>query len=89
MLVWRCFIDLCGTRTYHAAGPHPISYAEIEAYARLHRLPLETRHIRLIRVLDRVWLEYANSKAAGKTTPDAAAKRDQGLNPQIFDALFS
>lgn len=55
-LFWRWFVDLHRSRTYHAAGPHPIAYAEIEAYGRLHGWPLERRHVELIRALDAAWL---------------------------------
>lgn len=36
----QCFGDLSSSRTFGGMGsPNPISYAEIETYARLHRVP--------------------------------------------------
>jgi len=85
-LLWKWFADLSATRTYHAAGPHPISYAEIEAYARLMRWPLEPRHVELIRALDRVWLEYAHP---ARSIPAASYPRNAPeITEEAFDAVF-
>jgi len=56
-LLFRWFVDLHQSRTYHAAGPNPISYAEILAYAQLARWPIEPRHVGILRALDRTYLE--------------------------------
>lgn len=89
-LLWGFYVDLAGTRTYHNAGPNPISYAEIEAWRRAHRWPLEPYHIDIIRALDAVWLEhaYASMKArrdGGKVIP---RRSGQAVNPDAFDAVF-
>ena len=86
-IYWRWFSDLCRTRT---AGfrANPISYAEIEAYARLYRWPMEPRHVSIILALDAVWLEHARQalpQAAGK--PDPATSPT--ISPEAFDAVFS
>lgn len=77
--LWRAFGDLCGTRTWHASGPNPIAFAEIEAWARLGRWPLEPRHVAAIRALDAAWLDQARKPPGG--APRAA------LTTELFDAL--
>jgi hypothetical protein len=84
-LAWEWFVGLCSTRTYHAYGPNPISIAEIEAYARLHRLPLQSRHVDLLLAMDRVWLEAVQRKWSGK---QVATSSDQPINAAAFDAVF-
>jgi len=83
---WKIFADLSATRTYHAAGANPISHAEIEAYARLHRWPLEPRHVAIIRALDDAWLDYARQSIGGQQQPRRSS--GQAINPAAFDAVF-
>lgn len=87
-LVWRWFLDLCRTRTSHGYGPNPLAYAEIEAYARLYRWPMEPRHVDMILALDRVWIEQARIRAdnADGANPRGPA---QPLTPDAFDAVFA
>ena len=67
-LLWRWFADLNKSRTYHMAGPNPISYAEILAYATLMRWPIEPRHVIILLAMDAVILEHSRAKRA--PTPD-------------------
>lgn len=76
---WRAFLDLSATRGVGFDGPAPITFAEIEAYARLMRLPLEPRHIAIIRAIDRAWID----KAARTERPSAPA-----LSAAAFDSVF-
>jgi hypothetical protein len=89
-LAWRWFNDLCRTRTSNGYGPNPISFAEIEAYARLYRWPLEPRHVELILDMDRTWLEWARTAGSpsggGKAPPRSSG---QPMTPAAFDAVFS
>lgn len=85
-LAWRWFNDVCRTRTSNGYGPNPLSYAEIEAYARLHRWPLEPRHVDLILAMDRVWMEHARSTAGA--APGAASRPGVEMTPDAFDAVF-
>jgi len=88
VVLWNLFHEIGASRTYHAAGPHPISFAEIEAYARLHHWPLQPRHVAIIRALDDAWLEQAY---AAMGAPNAGTPRrfpDQAINPAAFDAVF-
>lgn len=89
-VAWQWFCDLHATRTYHFAGPNPISYQEIEAYARLQRWPLEPRHVALIRALDAVYLDHANKRAA--PLPDGVKAlppvSKTPISAGVVDAMF-
>lgn len=65
VLIWRWFIDLHGRRT----GTDPIAYTEIEAYCRLHRWPLEPRHIALVLALDAEFLRFLNTRQPHPRNP--------------------
>lgn len=83
-LAFSWFADLAATRTYHAASPNPISYAEIEAYGRLKRWAFEPRHAELIRALDDAWLKHAAQSAGAH--PHTPGKTE--MTPDLFDAVF-
>lgn len=85
-LVWQWFLELSATRTYNGAGPNPLSFAEIEAWARLHRWPLRPHHIRLLRALDAAWCDCAY--AAAKNPKAAKEKPSGALSAGAFDAFF-
>lgn len=82
-LVWSWFVDLHATRTRGMTGPNPISFQEIEAYARLHRWPMEPRHVDLIRAFDMEWLKQ--QQPADGVAPKAPP---QSISPAAFDAVF-
>ena len=89
-LLWQWFTDLSRARSYNAAGPNPITYAEIEAYARLHRWPLRPDHVAALRQLDDAYLEHAYTKRQGapegvKTLPPLS---EHPMTGAMFDALF-
>ncbi|MGA1804446.1 phage tail assembly chaperone [Rhizobium sp. HT1-10] len=89
-LVWRWFTDLHNARTYHAHGPNPISYQEIQAYAAATRWLLEPRHVEIIRAMDRAYLDHSylarQRDAPGvKTLPPISS---QVMNVGMFDAIF-
>lgn len=88
-LIWDIFARLCATRTYHAAGPNPISYAEIEAFCRIERLPLAPHHAALVRALDEAWVAHALARIGNvSTTVDRSPAVSQPINPAAFDAVF-
>lgn len=91
-LVWEWFGDLSGTRTFHQAGPNPISYAEIGAYSRLGRLDLQPHHVELIRALDRAWLEHAYRQREGRTAPEGVKVlprvSNQKLSAELLDGVI-
>ncbi|ALK09508.1 phage tail assembly chaperone [Blastochloris viridis] len=86
VIVWRAFLDLAARRSYHMSGPNPISMAEIEAYARLHRLPLQPHHVALICAIDDAWLKHVRDD--GGTPDEKRRQSSQPMTPAIFDALF-
>lgn len=93
VLFWNLFMEISASRTYHAAGPNPVSFAEIEAYARLHRWPLRPHHVAIIRALDDAWLEHAYRKQeGGEADRKSFDGRRAALAPQLtagsFDAVF-
>lgn len=85
--LWNVFGQLSGQRTWHAHGPNPISFADLEAFCRLMRLPLEPAHIRIILAMDRVWLEHGLAKLrTGKDAPRQVSKAP--MTVALFDALW-
>lgn len=86
-LLWRAFIDLDGTRSMHAAGPNPISYAEIEAWARINRYPLASHHVRVIKAMDAVLIEHVNRKAGTGGEGGIEGRSAHALSPKLFDAV--
>lgn len=81
VIFWQAFAALSEARSIGAAGPEPIRLADLEAWARWHRVPFRPEHVAVIRALDAVWMEHARA-AAGKGGGAAAA-----LTPEGFDAL--
>lgn len=59
MPLWNAFQRLNATRSYHMAGPNPISFAEIEAFTRLIRQPLEPWQVAILLDMDAAWLGHA------------------------------
>jgi hypothetical protein len=89
-LLWSWFVELAASRTYHMAGPHAISYAEIDAWARLRGIPLQRHHIDTLRALDDVWLEhaYADKRAARSGVKTLPRRSDRAMTAGLFDAMF-
>lgn len=88
VLLWNLFMEISTTRTWHAAGPHPIANAEIEAWCRLHRWPLQPHHITIIRALDDAWIEHVYGRRAGAATVGASGAQAKPLTSTMFDAAF-
>ncbi|TFF27510.1 hypothetical protein E3C22_03370 [Jiella endophytica] len=89
-LLWSWFVDLHQARRYSMAGPDPISYAEIEAYARMNRLPLEPRHVAVLRKMEDAWMARARRQQSDGQQPGAAPRTSsQPLSPAMFDAVFA
>ncbi len=87
-LVWGWFNDLCRTRTSNGFGPNPISFSEIEAYARLYRWPLEPRHVDTIMAMDRVWMDHARRNQGEGARPLISSGPAMEMTPDAFDAVF-
>lgn len=58
-VIVAAFAALSAARTGSSAGPNPIAYADIAAWASLHRMPLEPSHVRCIAAMDQIWLRRA------------------------------
>lgn len=89
-LLWRWFLDLHRARSFHAAGPNPISHSEILAYAQLMRWPIEPRHVAIIIAMDATYLECrmkpsAEAPEGVKTLPPVSTAPISG---GMFDAMF-
>lgn len=80
--LWNAFNALSAARTWHASGPNPISYPEIEAYARLMRWPFEPHHVAALRAMDAEWIAHVQRRTTGKPQPGGQ------LSPAVFDAVF-
>jgi hypothetical protein len=89
-LLWRWFTDLSRARTYGQAGPNPISHADIVSYGHIMRLPIEPRHVAILRAMDETYLEHAYSKK--DETPEGVKKLPPRSAHEIttgaFDAMF-
>ena len=55
--VLPAFLHLSGRRPFEQGQPLPIQDTEIEAYARLRRIPLTPHDVDLITTLDGAWLK--------------------------------
>ena len=85
-LLWVWFTDLSNARTFHSAGPNPISFTDIEAYARLHRIQMESRHVDAIRSMDSAFIDhFFSSTPAPRSAPAVSARPMSGT---LFDAMF-
>ena len=81
-LLWGWFLGLSATRTSNGRGPNPITFAEIEAYGRVHGWPMRQDHIAILLAMDRAYLEDADRRN-GKDRGPA-----QRLTAEAFDAVF-
>lgn len=87
-LLWRWFQDLHGTRQVGFSGFQPLTYAEIDAYARLHRLPLEPRHVGILRAMDRAFfaaIDKAKPPEGVKALPPISSRP---MSAALFDAVM-
>ena len=88
-LLWLAFGELSATRTTGFAGPNPITYAEIEAWARLNRWPLQPHHVAVIRALDDAFIEHVYAQRPGVPGGKVALRSSgHAVNPAAFDAVF-
>lgn len=81
--VWSIFLELNATRTVGFA-PNPISYAEIESYARLRREPIRPFEIDIIRALDATFLKAARVMSERKPEEPLGPP----MTPSLFRAVF-
>lgn len=60
--IWSMFLELNGCRTNGFAGPNPISYQEIKAWADLTDTPINAFEVEGIKRLDRVYIKATTNK---------------------------
>ena len=85
-ILWGAFLALSRTRTCGPTGPNPISFSEIEAWARLTRTPLEPRHVETLVEMDRLWMERAYARQdAPEGVKQLPQRSEHGLTPKLFD----
>jgi hypothetical protein len=91
-MLWRWFLDLSLARTYGPHGPNPITYAEIDAWRRVCRVPVAPHHVAILRDMDAAWMQRARAeirRAAGNEGPSTLPPvSKQEINPALFDAMF-
>lgn len=89
-LIFEWFMDLHIARSWHANGPNPISYQEINAYAQLGRWNLAPHHISLLRAMDATFIENFIARRERLLARDDAPQKPTGnLSPALFDAVFA
>lgn len=75
--LWDCFVQLSNARSYGAAGPHAISFQEVEAFARLTGTTFEPWHVKALMAADLAWRRQLTQKAPALE-----------LTPGMIDAAF-
>jgi hypothetical protein len=61
--LWRGFLELCSARGSGGFGPEPLSYFEIESWARMTRRTLTGWQVRVLKMLDAVYLSHQAEQA--------------------------
>lgn len=87
-LLWKWFGDLSRTRPMGFGGPCPITYAEIDAYARLHRLPIEPRHVSVLVAMDRAFLDALDESKPPEGVKTLPPISTRPVTSALFDAAF-
>jgi hypothetical protein len=82
--IWRIFLELHATRAVGFA-PCAITHAEIEAWSRLHREPVRSFELEIIRAMDVAYLEVVSRPTDGKAIPRSSG---QAVTAAAFDAVF-
>lgn len=87
----QAFGQMASARAWHANGPNPIGFHEIEAWCRLMRVPLKPEHVAIIRAMDNVWIEEFYKKrdqGAGEGMKTLPPISQQPLTAALFDAMM-
>ena len=83
--IWSIFLALHAARTA-GMGANPITYGEMEAYARLQQTPLRPFEVDMLRAVDRAYMDASrNSK---DMPPPEREVQSRKMSPGLFDALF-
>lgn len=89
-VLWGSFGRLSRARTWHAHGPNPISFQEIEAFCRLTGTPLEPWHVETLAAMDEAWLVHTFEalQQPSKSLQTASPVSSRTLTANLFDAMF-
>lgn len=81
------FFQLSEARAWHANGPNPIGFADIEAWIRMMGVPLQARHVAILRALDADWIEFFHRRRDDKS-PDGtkALVRPPSAAPRLSNS---
>ena len=88
-VLWNAFMALSRARSCGPAGPNPISYPEIAAYAQLMRVPLEPHHVEALAAMDEVWMgrAYRGAKGVPEGAKALPPRSEHALTPAMFDLV--
>lgn len=89
-LLWQWFKDLSSTRTAHAAGANPISFAEMEAYFRLRRVSPGEHHVDILLAMDAAFLRHIHegSKPLPEGVKTLPPISQRPLTAGLFDTMM-
>ena len=85
--MWAWFRELDRARASNGYGLNPISYSDIDAWARLRRIALLYWHLDALISMDGQRLKLLYDKTASETE-DKPAVSERPLTARLFDALF-
>lgn len=89
-ILWGAFLALSRTRSTGPNGPNPITFAEIEAWARLTRTPLEPRHVEILAAMDAIWMDKVYERQRQPEGTKALPQRsNEAMTPALFDLALS
>lgn len=83
-LLWQWFVALSNTRADGMNGPQPISFLEISAWRSLMNMPVEPRHVVILRAMDNAYLAAVAQSRGGGLIPVS----DHAMTADMFDAMF-
>ncbi|WP_297775600.1 hypothetical protein [uncultured Roseovarius sp.] len=85
-ILWSAFANLSCSRSVGAHGPNPISFPEIESWARMMRVPLAPHHVKIIIKMDSVWMKHAyRDRSAPEGAKVLPLRSEHKLTPAMFD----
>jgi hypothetical protein len=89
-LLWKWFMALHKTRQAGMAGPQPISFTEMQSYARLTNQHIEPRHVDILVAMDQAYLEtvYKKQPQAPEGVKVLPPVSKAPLTAGLFDAQF-
>lgn len=89
-LLWKWFMVLHKTRQAGMAGPQPISFTEMQSYARLTNQHIEPRHVAILIAMDQAYLEtvYKKQPQAPEGVKVLPPVSKAPLTAGLFDAQF-